>query len=79
MLDKMNNKEEHVKSNQSVNSIACAGRIRKKNDTDTFTIPCIIRCQKIVNFMYNKGSSINLMSLEVYKSVKLSKPRQTNM
>ena len=51
----------------------------KCKDPGTFCIPCVNRNSKFKNAMFDLGTSINVMSLSIYKSLSLGPMKPTSV
>ncbi|KAG9450467.1 hypothetical protein H6P81_010432 [Aristolochia fimbriata] len=52
---------------------------RKLKDPGSFTIPCEIGSNKFANALCDLGASVNLMSLSLYRYLKLGEPQETGI
>ena len=53
--------------------------MQKKEDLGAFTIPCTIGLLHFAKALCDLGTSINLMSLSIYKKLGLRDPKPTAM
>ena len=64
---------------QHCSAIATRSLVQKKEDLGSFTIPCTIGLLHFAKALCDLGTSINLMSLSIYKKLGLRDPKPTAM
>ena len=64
---------------QHCSAIATRSLVQKKEDPGAFTIPCTIELLDFAKALCDLGTSINLMTLSIYKKLGLGDPKPTTM
>ncbi|XP_049399748.1 uncharacterized protein LOC125863789 [Solanum stenotomum] len=70
---------ETIEVSHSCSAIMTNQKIKKKEYSGAFTIPCIIGMLQFAKVLCDLGVSINLMPYAIYKQLRLGEPKSTTM